>query len=59
MTTAQRRALIVDVIHRHTAANTHSRDAALRVLVEEGIYTEQGELTEEFGGEPKREKAEV
>jgi hypothetical protein len=50
MTQDDRNFAIKDMIRRHTAANTVSKETARSCLIREGIYTNRGELAEEFGG---------
>lgn len=52
MTDARRRALFA-AIEEETKLMTSSKEEARRVLISEGIYDEDGELTEEFGGNKK------
>ena len=44
---------IRNLIRAHTAQNTKSPEAAQASLVRRGVYTTQGDLTPEYGGEPK------
>ncbi|TXM69208.1 hypothetical protein FV218_17455 [Methylobacterium sp. WL69] len=50
MTDEKRRAAIKALIVKRTAANTASPAAARAALIEEGIYTKDGELRATFGG---------
>ncbi|KQU02259.1 hypothetical protein ASG60_17340 [Methylobacterium sp. Leaf469] len=50
MTDEKRRAAIKVLIAKRTAANTASPAAARAALIEEGIYTKDGELRATFGG---------
>jgi hypothetical protein len=54
MTTGTRRTAILSLIKRHTAAHSRSRDAAREALVKEGIYTPDGKLEIEYGGDDKK-----
>lgn len=44
---------IRQLIRDHTAKNIKSPEAAQASLVRRGVYTPQGDLTPEYGGEPK------
>ena len=54
MSTPAKRTAILSLIRRHTAAHSGSRDAAREALVKEGIYTADGKLEIEYGGETKK-----
>lgn len=56
MTDAQRRSAIIGLIERHTTANTTSKRTARAALIGEGLYTADGRLRPEFGGEAKKDK---
>lgn len=56
MTDAQRRAAIIALIEKHTAANTVSKSIARESLISEGIYTKKGALRAAFGGKTKKDK---
>ena len=57
MTDAQRRAAIRAVIQKRTKAAVKSKAAARKALIEEGIYTRNGNLRREFGGKTSKENA--
>ena len=59
MTNAERRSAVLASIHRHTVASTVSQSAAQKVLVDEGIYTTNFQLTVEYGGQPEKQKADA
>lgn len=42
---------IRDLIRQHTARNTTNAKTARDALVRRGVYTAQGDLTPEYGGE--------
>lgn len=56
MTNAKRNEAIQALIKDHTEKHTVSKAAARKALIEEGIYTPEGELRVEFGGAPKKSK---
>lgn len=56
MTHAQRNEAIRKLIERRTKENTASRQAAREALIEDGIYTKEGKLRAEYGGDPKKGK---
>lgn len=41
------------LIRQHTARNTTSAEVARESLIRRGVYTAQGKLTPEYGGDPK------
>jgi hypothetical protein len=45
-----RHAAILKLIRDYTIEHTRSREIARAALIREGIYTEAGELSPEFGG---------
>jgi hypothetical protein len=47
---------IKQLAERHIAANTATPEAARASLVRKGIYTENGRLTPEYGGEERAPK---
>lgn len=53
MTSEAQRALLKKIIERHTKKVTATKKAARDSLVKEGFYTEEGKLTEEYGGKKK------
>jgi len=53
MTIKQREAL-KKLIERHTAAATATKETARQTLIRQGIYTDDGRLTPDFGGRAKR-----
>jgi hypothetical protein len=57
MTESERRTAIMDLIEKHTAANTVSREVARASLIGEGIYTKAGKLKAAFGGRSKKAKS--
>jgi hypothetical protein len=59
MTEAQRTARFKELAERHTAKHIVSKKAARDLLISEGIYTKDGKISPEYGGEarPKRVKA--
>lgn len=57
MTHQQRNSAIIDLLESYTKKNTVSKAAARKALIEEGIYTQKGELRVIFGGERKKAKA--
>lgn len=54
MTPGTRRTSILSLIRRHTVAHSGSQKAAREALVKEGIYTAEGELEIEYGGDIKK-----
>lgn len=52
MTHEQRNAKIIAHIERYTKEKTATKEMARQTLIDEGIYTEDGELMTEFGGPP-------
>lgn len=54
MSTENRRTAILSLIKRHTKTHSASRKAARDALVKEGIYTSDGKLEAEYGGETKK-----
>jgi hypothetical protein len=54
MTQTQRNAEIIKILAAHTKKNTVSKAVARASLIAEGIYTKDGKLRPEFGGEPKK-----
>lgn len=57
MTQTQRNAAIRELLKAHTAKNTATKAAARNGLIAEGIYTKEGKLRAEYGGEGKRTKS--
>ena len=51
MTEDQRNKKILKAIAEQTARATASKETARQMLIEEGIYTTDGALRPEFGGE--------
>lgn len=47
------RQAIRDLLRRQADAHTQSRDGARRWLIDEGLYTEAGELRPQYGGDNK------
>jgi hypothetical protein len=56
MTHAQRNQKILEAIAKETARAIASRKIARDTLIGEGIYTTEGKLRAEFGGQPKKAK---
>lgn len=56
MTDTQRHTAILGLIESYTSANTVSKSAARKALIDEGIYTKRGALSPEFGGPDKKLK---
>lgn len=50
MTKEAQRAAIKEMIAKHTATVTVSREAARDSLIKEGVYNATGELSPEYGG---------
>ena len=50
MTNAERNQKIIKLIEARTKQGLRSRAAARKMLIDEGIYTEKGNLKKEFGG---------
>jgi hypothetical protein len=50
------RAALISMMGRYAEANTVSKKVAFDSLVKEGIYTEDGKVAPEYGGEPKKKK---
>ena len=50
MSKTERNKLILAKIKETTERGLKSQDAARRILIAEGIYTEKGNLRKEFGG---------
>ncbi|HMN73166.1 MAG TPA: hypothetical protein PKA55_14980 [Rhodoblastus sp.] len=57
MTLSERNRIIRTAIARQTAANTATRAMARKVLISEGIYTPQGDLSADYGGPASKPKA--
>lgn len=55
MLTDETRAEIRRLLRENTARNTASAEEARRALVRRGIYTADGQLTPEFGGQAARD----
>lgn len=53
MTETERRDAVIALLRKRTAEHTHTKEAARKVLVEEGFYTAAGELKAAFGGKAK------
>ena len=53
MTDEERKATLA-FIEKYTAANTVSKEAARATMIKEGIYTPDGKLRVEFGGETEK-----
>lgn len=53
MTHAERNKKILEAIKKETARATKSKKTAIRTLINEGIYSEDGRLMPEYGGEEK------
>lgn len=56
MNTAERAAFEM-MAKRYTKAKKASRDIARRTLIDQGIYTEDGKVAAEYGGEPTSERS--
>ena len=54
---SRRHRAIKALIAKSTAANTVSQEVARETLIKEGIYTEKGQLSAEFGGPCKKGKS--
>lgn len=54
MTQEQQRLAIKAMMQRHTAKVTVDRETALQSLIDDGLYTPDGELAPQFGGEEKK-----
>lgn len=55
MTLAERNKRILEAIEAQTKLMLATKGLARKTLIEEGIYTEEGELTPEYGGPPRKE----
>lgn len=49
----KRNDLILELIDRHTRESIISVEVARETLISEGIYTEDGKLHPDFGGDPQ------
>ena len=49
---AAKRAAFEVMVKRYTKAKKATREIARRTLIDEGIYTEEGKVSFEYGGEP-------
>lgn len=58
MTDQQREALKM-ILRDHARRSTVDRDTARRSLIDEGIYTEDGNLAPEFGGKREAEQEQL
>jgi len=58
MTQAQRNSAIKQLIKDYTRKNTKTPEAARKALIQEGIYTKDGQLMPQFGG-PKLKKTQA
>lgn len=56
MSKNERNALILAKIKETTERGLRSKDAARKILISEGIYTEKGNLKKEFGGKGARKR---
>lgn len=54
MTQDQQRKAIREMMRRHTQRVTVDAETALASLIEDGIYTPDGELAPEYGGKEKK-----
>ena len=59
MTDQEKRKKIIALIQAHTRETIETREKARAWLIREGIYTEEGELEEGYGGEPKEAPADA
>lgn len=57
MTHAERNQGIREALDKFSAKNRVSPSAGRQALIETGIYTTDGEVSVEYGGEPKSKKA--
>ncbi len=57
MKSEERHRKIREAIAEYTKEATASPAIARATLISEGIYTEDGELAEEFGGPPRKKAA--
>lgn len=57
MTRAERNRKIIEAMEAETALALTSRKAARDLLIRDGIYTKDGKLRAEFGGEPSKKKS--
>lgn len=55
MTLAERNKKIIDFIEAETKRAMTTNGLARRTLIEEGIYTEDGQLTPEYGGPTRKD----
>lgn len=56
MSDTQRLDAIAKLIEKHTRKATKSKAIARKTLIKEGIYTKDGQISEEFGGPVKKNK---
>jgi len=54
MTSEAQRAAIKKMIEDHTKAATTDQQTARDSLIQEGFYTKEGNLTEQYGGGKKK-----
>ena len=54
---ARKRAAFVEKVKRYTQAKSATREIARRTLIDQGIYTEDGRVAAEYGGDMKVEEA--
>ena len=54
---ASKRAALALVMKRYTKAKTASADVAKAALIGEGIYTDAGKVSAEYGGEGARKQS--
>ena len=54
---AAKRAAFAMMVKRYTKAKRATREIARETLIAEGIYTADGKLTVEYGGEKPRKRA--
>lgn len=54
MIDAERRAAIEELIATYTKTHGATKQSARAALIREGLYTEDGELSPEFGGKDNR-----
>ncbi|MFV3130351.1 hypothetical protein [Niveispirillum sp. KHB5.9] len=55
MTIAERNKRILEAIEAGNERMLATKGLARKTLIEEGIYTEEGELTPEYGGPPRKD----
>ena len=56
MTDTERLTLLRALLKQHTAKSVVSKEVARQTLIDEGIYTQSGKLTAEYGGKLRKVK---